>query len=200
MYQSIFKPNIDYFLGWVGLIICLPLVLFISIILAIDLRGNPFFVQDRVGKDGKVFKIFKLRTMKGHMHQSGVLLADHERLTFLGRWLRKTSLDELPQFLNIALGDMSLIGPRPLLVEYLPLYNEEEAKRHAVKPGITGLAQVKGRNAISWKEKFAYDLAYISNMSFRQDFTILVLSLCKPFDHRGVYSNKEHVAPFRGHD
>ncbi|GGF41349.1 sugar transferase [Echinicola rosea] len=199
MYRHLFKPIIDYLIGWIGVLLCLPLVGVIAIALAFDFRGNPFFVQDRVGKDGKIFKIFKLRTMKSDVNQYGVLLPDHVRLTFLGRWLRKTSLDELPQFLNVALGHMSLIGPRPLLVEYLPLYTKKEARRHAVKPGITGLAQVSGRNAISWREKFAYDIEYVSKVTFKQDLNIFIQSLSKPFDESGIYNDEEHVSPFRGH-
>lgn len=186
MYRRILKPSIDLLVGWSGLILSLPLLIPLSVILAIDFKGNPFFVQDRIGKGGKIFKIFKLRTMKDIVQSNGDLLPDKERLTLLGRWLRKASLDELPQFLNVALGDMSLIGPRPLLVDYLPLYSKEESKRHAVKPGITGLAQVNGRNTISWKEKFAYDLEYVNRISFKLDVRILVKSVRKPFDVKDV--------------
>ncbi|AGA76363.1 sugar transferase [Echinicola vietnamensis] len=200
MYRRILKPSIDLLVGWSGLILSLPLLIPLSVILAIDFKGNPFFVQDRIGKGGKIFKIFKLRTMKDIVQSNGDLLPDKERLTLLGRWLRKASLDELPQFLNVALGDMSLIGPRPLLVDYLPLYSKEESKRHAVKPGITGLAQVNGRNTISWKEKFAYDLEYVNRISFKLDVRILVKSVRKPFDVKDVYTEEEYVAPFRGHE
>ncbi|AWW29862.1 sugar transferase [Echinicola strongylocentroti] len=197
MYRDLVKPSFDRIAGFTGLVMLSPFIVFLALVLAIDFMGNPFFVQYRVGKNGRIFRLFKLRTMR-HSQKKDLNITDKGRMTSLGRVLRKTSLDELPQFLNMALGDMSLVGPRPLLVEYLPLYNKEEAKRHLVKPGITGLAQINGRNALSWEEKFAYDLHYVYQLSFWLDIKIFIKSVLKPFDGKGIYGDNDEVKPFKG--
>lgn len=148
--------------------------------------GKPFFFQLRPGKGNKVFKIIKFKTMNDEKDSNGNLLSDAERLSSMGKFVRKTSLDEIPQLLNVIKGDMSIIGPRPLLPEYLPLYNETQNRRHEVKPGITGWAQVNGRNAISWQQKFDYDVWYVDNVSFRQDLKIFFLTIRKVFVREGI--------------
>ena len=145
------------------------------------MRGNPFFTQQRPGKNEKIFKLIKFRTMTNEKDAEGNLLPDCERLNKYGRFLRKTSLDELPEAFNILKGDMSIVGPRPLLVKYLPLYSEEQRHRHDVKPGLTGLAQVNGRNGLSWEEKFRIDVAYTQKVSFKLDFTIVAVTVWKAF-------------------
>jgi lipopolysaccharide/colanic/teichoic acid biosynthesis glycosyltransferase len=151
-------------------------------------NGKPFFFQKRVGKNARIFKVIKFKTMTDKRNESGNLLPDADRLTSLGKFIRKTSLDEVPQLFNVVKGDMSLVGPRPLLVEYLPLYNEEEKRRHEVKPGITGWAQVNGRNTISWKQKFQYDVWYVDHLTFFLDVKILGLSVKKVFKSEGISS------------
>lgn len=148
--------------------------------------GKPFFFQSRPGKGGKIFKIIKFKTMNDRKDSNGDLLPDSKRLTKIGALVRKTSLDELPQLLNVLIGDMSLVGPRPLLIEYLPLYNFEQGRRHNVRPGITGWAQVNGRNAISWNEKFNLDVWYVDNLSFNLDLKILLLTFKKVFKSEGI--------------
>jgi lipopolysaccharide/colanic/teichoic acid biosynthesis glycosyltransferase len=162
-------------------------------------QGKPFFFQTRPGKDEKLFRIVKFKTMNDKKDSEGNFLSDAERLTRIGRFVRKTSLDEIPQLLNVLKGDMSLIGPRPLLVQYLPLYNAEQKQRHNVRPGITGWAQVNGRNAISWEQKFAYDLWYVDNCSFLLDIKIVVLTLKKVFVREGI-SQEGHatMGTFKG--
>jgi lipopolysaccharide/colanic/teichoic acid biosynthesis glycosyltransferase len=150
--------------------------------------GHVFFFQLRPGLNGKIFKVIKFKTMNDRRDSTGQLLPDADRLTALGKFIRKTSLDEIPQLLNVIKGDMSLVGPRPLLVEYLPLYNETQKRRHNVKPGITGWAQVNGRNAISWSQKFAYDIYYVDNVSLMMDIKILFLTVKKVFVSEGINS------------
>lgn len=191
MYSYI-KIIFDVIFALLGLIILLPLFFFITIVLAIANKGNPFFIQQRPGKNGKAFRIIKFKTMNNKTDENGYLLSDAKRLYLLGRIVRKTSLDELPQLINVLKGDMSLIGPRPLLMEYLQLYNEEQKKRHDVRPGITGWAQVNGRNTISWEDKFKLDLWYIQNLSIRLDSKILWLTFIKVFKSEGV-SKQGHV-------
>ena len=157
MYKNIVKNYFDFFLSFFGLIVVSPVMAVMTICLLIVNKGNPFFFQDRVGKNCKVFKIIKFKTMNNEKDKQGNLLSDEIRLTKIGSFVRKTSMDEVPQLLNVLVGDMSLIGPRPLLPEYLPFYTETQMIRHEVKPGITGLAQVNGRNSISWDEKFEFD-------------------------------------------
>ncbi|KAF2342039.1 sugar transferase [Flavobacterium tistrianum] len=188
MYK-ILKPFID-FIGALSLLICtLPIILILIFCLTIANNGKPFFRQRRPGKNGKIFKITKFKTMNDKVDLEGVLLSDGERLTKVGSFIRKTSLDELPQLLNVLMGDMSLIGPRPLLPEYLPLYNDFQKQRHNVRPGITGWAQVNGRNAISWQEKFKFDVYYAKNVSFLLDLKIVFLTIEKVFRSEGINAN-----------
>jgi undecaprenyl phosphate N,N'-diacetylbacillosamine 1-phosphate transferase len=171
----------------------------VTISLYIANRGEPFFFQPRPGKNGKIFKVIKFKTMNDGKDANGNLLPDNERLTPIGSFVRKTSLDEIPQLLNVIKGEMSLIGPRPLLIQYLPLYNAHQARRHEVRPGITGWAQVNGRNSISWQQKFDYDVWYVDNVSFTLDLKILFLTLKKVFVQEGI-SADGHVTiePFKG--
>ena len=166
-----------------------PFTLLVLTVLLIDLNESPFFIQKRPGFKGKVFSLYKFKTMKTMFDNKGKLLSDNNRLTFVGRIFRTLSIDELPQLLNILKGEMSFIGPRPLLLEYLPLYSDEQMKRHNVIPGISGYAQVNGRNLISWKEKFKLDLYYVENQSFFLDFKILVLTLKNVLTASGINSN-----------
>jgi undecaprenyl phosphate N,N'-diacetylbacillosamine 1-phosphate transferase len=186
MYSSVFKPTFDLFTAFLGLLILSPIFLLTTIALAIANNGKPFFFQKRPGKSERIFMIIKFKTMNDKKDDAGNLLSDAERLTAVGKFVRKTSLDEIPQLINVLKGDMSLVGPRPLLPEYLPLYNQTQKRRHEVKPGITGLAQVNGRNAISWEDKFNYDVWYADNMSFWLDLKILFLTVKKVFVREGI--------------
>lgn len=189
VYKNVIKPVIDVVIASVALLLLSPVMLVIAVMLAVNNGGTPFFVQNRPGKDGKIFSIIKFKTMNNKKDAHGVLLPDYRRLTFMGKIVRKTSLDELPQLINVVKGDMSLVGPRPLLPEYLPLYNAEQARRHDVKPGITGWAQVNGRNALSWEEKFAYDVEYVNNVSAALDAKIVLVTLKKVIARHGVNAN-----------
>ncbi len=186
MYRSFFKPLLDFLIALIGFIILSPIFIICVIFLMIANNGKPFFFQARPGKNGKIFKVIKFKTMNDKKDLNGNLLPDAERLTAVGSFIRKTSLDEIPQLLNVIKGDMSLIGPRPLLVEYLPLYSKEQSRRHVVKPGITGWAQVNGRNAISWEEKFKYDIYYVDHLSFALDFKIFFRTIEKVFKSEGI--------------
>jgi undecaprenyl phosphate N,N'-diacetylbacillosamine 1-phosphate transferase len=186
MYKSFYKRKFDFLAALLGLIFLSPIFFIVTIGLYFANQGKPFFFQSRPGKNGVVFKIIKFKTMNDKKDAAGNLLSDGERLTKIGALVRKTSLDEIPQLLNVLKGDMSLIGPRPLLPEYLPLYNEEQKKRHKVKPGITGWAQVNGRNAISWEKKFDYDVWYVQHVSFMLDIKIFFLTLKKVFVREGI--------------
>jgi undecaprenyl phosphate N,N'-diacetylbacillosamine 1-phosphate transferase len=188
LYSNFLKLLFDVIIGLLAFIILSPIFLLVIILLLIFNDGNVFFFQTRPGLNGKVFKIIKFKTMNDRCNSSGELLPDAERLTALGKFIRKTSLDEIPQLLNVIKGDMSLVGPRPLLIEYLPLYNNIQKKRHEVRPGITGWAQVNGRNAINWEEKFEYDVWYVANISFLFDIKILFLTIKKIFKAEGVSS------------
>lgn len=174
MYKLIFKRTIDLFLSIFGFLVLLPITIIVYIILLFTNKGKPLFLQPRPGKNEKVFNIYKFKTMSDATDAQGKLLPDEERITKFGTFLRKTSLDEIPQLINIIKGDMSLIGPRPLRVRYLPYYTKEESIRHTVRPGITGLAQVSGRNFLDWDKRLQKDIEYVQNMSFKQDFNILV--------------------------
>lgn len=185
MYKYL-KAIFDFLVSLAGLIILSPLIIFLAAVLAIVNRGNPFFIQARPGKHEKTFHIIKFKTMNDRTDQDGKLLPDAERLHWAGRIVRKASIDELPQLINVLKGDMSLVGPRPLLVEYLPLYNEEQKKRHDVRPGITGWAQVNGRNVISWDDKFKLDIWYVQNLSIKLDLKILWLTFIKVFKTEGI--------------
>src|SRR5690554_651182 len=190
MYKHFFKRLFDFLLSLIGFIIISPIFVILWIWLAIANKGaGAFFMQERPGKDEKIFKVIKFKTMTDERDDSGKLLPDAERLTKVGRFVRSTSLDEIPQLLNVIKGDMSLIGPRPLLVQYLPLYNDLQRRRHEVRPGITGWAQVNGRNAISWEQKFEYDVWYVDNVSLSLDIKILVRTTLKVFKREGISSN-----------
>ena len=186
MYQHFLKPISDFIIALIAITLAFPILLIVTILLFIVNNGSPFFIQKRPGKNEKIFSIIKFKTMNDKKDASGQLLPDDARLTPVGKFVRKTSLDELPQLFNVLKGDISLIGPRPLLVEYLPLYNEEQRKRHHVKPGITGWAQVNGRNAISWEEKFKLDVYYVENISLLLDIRILFWTVYKVFKSEGI--------------
>ena len=199
MYKQFFKPTLDFFVAFVGLIILSPLLIIFTISLAIVNKGNPFFFQARPGKSGKIFKIVKFRTMTNERDIDGNLLPDSERLTLIGKLVRKTSIDEVPQLINVFKGDMSLIGPRPLLPQYLSIYTERQNRRHEVKPGITGWAQVNGRNAISWSQKFEYDVWYVENLSFAVDLKIMLQTFRKVLVSEGINTqNMATTEPFNG--
>jgi undecaprenyl phosphate N,N'-diacetylbacillosamine 1-phosphate transferase len=201
MYKAYFKSVIDIFLSLLIIVILSPLFVFVTILLIIGLRETPYFLQDRPGKNGRIFKLVKFKTMVSIKDENGELLSDAERITRLGRMLRKLSLDELPQLLNVTKGEMSLVGPRPLLVEYLKLYSKEQFRRHSVKPGITGWAQVNGRNNITWLKKFEYDVWYVDNISFSLDLKIFLKTIRKVALKSDV--NKESLATtdaFNGHN
>lgn len=199
MYSSFFKRFIDFITASSGLLILSPVFIFLTIGLYFANQGKPFFFQLRPGLNGKLFKIIKFKTMNERKDENGKLLSDAFRLTKIGKFVRKTSLDEIPQLLNVIKGDMSLIGPRPLLPEYLPLYSETQNRRHEVKPGITGWAQVNGRNAISWEQKFEYDVWYVDNISFVLDFKIFFLTIKKVFISEGINSsNSVTTEAFKG--
>ena len=201
MYKIFFKRLLDFIVSLLGLIISSPLFLIVIIALLFANKGKVFFLQNRPGKNGKIFKIIKFRTMNNKRDAHGNLLPDVERLTKIGKLVRKTSLDEIPQLINVLLGNMSLIGPRPLLPEYLPLYNDFQKKRHLIKPGITGWAQINGRNAVDWEKKFMFDVWYVENMSFLLDLQIMFLTLKKVLKLEGV--NREGEATniaFKGNE
>ncbi|MDC1439225.1 sugar transferase [Flavobacteriaceae bacterium] len=200
MYSAI-KHSLDRILAILFLIGTSPLLAIIAFLLWIQNTGTPFFSQTRPGKHGKLFTIYKLKTMRDTRDDSGDLLPDNLRMTPLGKIIRKLSLDELPQLWNILKGEMSFVGPRPLLPEYLPLYSKEQERRHEVKPGITGWAQVNGRNAISWKQKFEYDLWYIQHQSFILDIKILGMTLTKVFMTKDVNATGQTtMEPFNGNN
>jgi undecaprenyl phosphate N,N'-diacetylbacillosamine 1-phosphate transferase len=188
MYRYFFKTVIDFVAAFACLLLLSPLLLIVILLLAIANRGKAFFLQQRTGKDGETFMVIKFKTMNDKKDGQGKLLPDKERLTPVGRFVRSTSIDELPQVINILRGDMSLIGPRPLLPRYLPLYSEEQNRRHEVKPGITGWAQVNGRNAISWQQKFKFDVWYVDHLSFLLDVRIVLLTLKKVVVREGISS------------
>ncbi len=186
MYKHFFKRLIDFIAALFGLLLLSPIFLIVMIALTIANAGKPFFFQKRPGKGEKIFKIIKFKSMNDKKDAQGNLLPDADRLTKVGSFVRKTSLDEIPQLLNVLKGNMSLIGPRPLLVQYLPLYDEQQKRRHEVRPGITGWAQVNGRNAISWTQKFDYDVWYVDHCSFTLDVKILFLTLKKVLVREGI--------------
>lgn len=199
MYTRFTKPGFDICVSLAAIICLLPFLLIIAIVLLIVNNGRIFFMQERIGLNDKPFNIIKFRTMKDIRSAEGSLLADSIRLTPTGRWIRDWSIDELPQLLNVLKGEMSLIGPRPLLPEYLGLYNETQAMRHKVKPGLTGWAQINGRNAISWEQKFILDIFYVNNESFLLDIKILCMTLSKIMLRSDVNSSKlVPMEPFKG--
>ncbi len=185
----------------IGLIILSPILIVVTVFLAFANNGKPFFIQKRPGKNGKVFSIVKFKTMNDKKDENGHLLPDDVRLTAAGAFVRKTSLDEIPQLLNVLIGDMSLIGPRPLLTGYLHLYNEFQNRRHEVRPGITGLAQVNGRNNISWDQKFDYDVHYVDNVNFAMDWKIILKTIEKVAKSEGINpQNASMTEPFNGYN
>lgn len=201
MYRLFFKPIIDVFLSFVGIVMLFPLFLLIVVFLALTNQGNPFFLQKRPGKSGKIFTIIKFKTMNNKKDENGNLLPDAERLTKIGKIIRKTSLDEIPQLFNVLKGDMSIIGPRPLLPDYLHLYSPFQNRRHEVKPGITGWAQVNGRNALEWDKKFELDVWYVEHFSFLLDLKIFVRTLQKVIQSEGINAqNEATIEPFCGTD
>ena len=181
-----FKRLIDIICSLIGLILFSPILLVVALLIRINLGSQVFFTQTRLGKDGKEFKMIKFRTMKDSLDKFGQLLPDEQRLTKFGKILRSTSLDELPELINVLKGDMTLVGPRPLLVEYKELYSERQFRRHEVSPGITGWAQINGRNAISWNERFELDVWYVDNISFLLDMKILVMTILKVIKRDGI--------------
>ena len=186
MYKNFIKPAIDFVLALVGFLFLSPVFVLVAIGLFFANDGKPFFFQLRPGKDGKIFKIVKFKTMTDKKDENGNLLPDADRLTKIGSFVRKTSLDEIPQLLNVIKGDMALVGPRPLLPKYLELYNDFQRRRNEVKPGITGWAQVNGRNSISWEKKFEYDVWYVDNVSFLLDVKILIMTVLKVVKSEGI--------------
>lgn len=185
------KTILDFILAVIMLIILSPVMLVTAILIKFTSKGSILFKQKRPGKNGKIFTVYKFRTMITTTTKKGKTLSDVERMTKLGKLLRKTSIDELPQLFNIIKGDMSFIGPRPLLVRYLPYYTKQQRRRHEVKPGISGWAQVNGRNAISWEQKFKLDVWYVDNISFKLDLKIFFMTIAKIFKHEGVNNSKE---------
>ena len=195
----LFKSFIDILFSIVIMILFLPFIILVLIILSIDLKENPIFVQKRTGFKGRVFELYKFKTMKSIRNSKGKLISDYQRVSALGKLLRKLSIDELPQLVNILKGEMSFIGPRPLLVEYLPLYNNKQIERHKVLPGISGYAQVNGRNSISWNEKFKLDVYYVQNQSFFLDLKILILTIKRVVTSQGInYNSKISMEKFNG--
>ncbi|WP_339838356.1 sugar transferase [uncultured Flavobacterium sp.] len=191
MYKSFFKRILDFIAALIGFILLSPVFIIVMVGLFFANHGKPFFFQTRPGKNERLFNIIKFKTMNDKKDPLGQLLSDSERLTPIGAFVRKTSLDEIPQLLNVLKGDMSLIGPRPLLVQYLPLYNETQKQRHAIRPGITGWAQINGRNAISWNQKFEYDVWYVKNCTFLLDLKILFLTVKKVVVSEGISQEGE---------
>ena len=199
MYKNYIKRILDFILSFSLLLLFSPVIVIVGIVLSIQNQGTPFFVQERPGKNERKFSIIKFKTMTDDKDKRGELLPDNERLTKLGSFIRKVSIDELPQLINVLMGDMSLVGPRPLLFKYLPLYSKEQKRRHDVKPGITGWAQVNGRNTISWTKKFELDIYYVNNISFLLDLKILWMTIAKVIKKEGVnQSDSRPMQPFNG--
>lgn len=197
MYKKVFKRLLDILISLIALIILSPILLVVWILVRVKLGGPAIFTQQRPGKDEKIFKLYKFRSMTNERDEKGELLPDEVRLTKFGKILRSTSLDELPELFNILKGDMSLIGPRPLLVRYLPWYTEEERHRHDVRPGLTGLAQVNGRNALGWEDRFRYDLEYVNNLTLGMDLKVLGMTVGKVLKRSGTLSGADQtVADF----
>lgn len=199
LYKPFFKRFYDVLLSGMAIVALSPVLLILIVLGAIKMKGNPFFTQLRPGKDEKIFKLIKFRTMTCEKDECGNLLPDEKRLTRYGRLLRSTSLDELPELFNIFVGQMSIVGPRPLLVSYLPLYNEEQKHRHDVRPGLTGLAQVSGRNATTWEQRFAYDVEYTNSISLMGDVKIIFKTVACVLKREGISAEgSATMEPFRG--
>lgn len=198
-YERYIKRPQDFILAIIALLLLSPILLIVSVLVRFKLGSPIIFKQKRPGLNSEIFEMYKFRTMTDERDREGNLLPDEVRLTKFGKMLRATSLDELPELINILKGDMSLVGPRPLLVQYLSLYNEEQKRRHEVRPGLSGLAQVNGRNAISWEEKFKLDIEYVENVSFIKDWKLIVLTLKKVIVREGITSNTAvTMEPFKG--
>jgi len=200
IYEVLFKRPLDFLVSLIALILLSPILLIVAILVRTKLGSPVLFNQPRPGLNEKVFRIYKFRSMTDQKDEQGQLLSDSVRLTKFGQFLRSTSIDELPELFNILKGDMSFIGPRPLLVEYLSLYNERQKQRHSVRPGLTGLAQINGRNAISWEAKFELDVTYVQHVTFLEDTRIFFMTLIKAFIKREGISSNNHVTsePFTG--
>lgn len=199
MYKNYLKRLLDFLAAFFGLLLISPIFLIITVALFFANQGKPFFFQKRPGRNEKIFSIIKFKSMNDKKDKNGNLLSDSERLTKMGSFVRNTSFDEIPQLLNVLKGDMSIIGPRPLRIHYLPLYSEKQKIRHSVRPGITGWAQVNGRNAISWTAKFEYDVWYVENLSYLLDIKILFLTIKKVFIREGISKEGEVTTiPFNG--
>ena len=192
MYAKYIKRILDILLSGCALLILTPVLPVLTVLGAIMMKGNPFFTQLRPGKDEKIFRLIKFRSMTCETDKQGNLLPDEQRLNSYGKFLRATSLDELPELINIFIGQMSIVGPRPLLVSYLPYYNEEEKHRHDVRPGLTGLAQVNGRNNLTWEQKFAYDLEYVRNISLRMDVKVIFITIGKVLKRSDVQTDTQY--------
>ena len=200
-YERLFKRPLDFLLAFIALILASPVLLIVSVLVKLKLGSPVIFAQERPGKNEKLFKIYKFRTMTSQTDESGKLLPDKDRLTSFGKKLRATSLDELPELMNILKGDMAIVGPRPLMPKYLPRYNKHQARRHEVRPGLTGLAQIHGRNAISWEEKFDWDIQYVDHITFAGDVKIILETVKTVLDHSGIHSeNSATMEEFMGSD
>lgn len=193
MYRKYVKRIIDFWLSLVAIIVLSPVFVMLMVVGSVKMKGNPFFIQERPGQYEKVFKLIKFRTMTNELGPDGKLLSDAERLNAYGKILRLTSLDELPELFNILKGDMALVGPRPLLVRYLSAYTSVERRRHDVKPGLTGLAQVKGRNYIPWDDRLAYDVEYVTNLSFKLDIKIVMMTIVNVIKRKNVAINTDDI-------
>ncbi len=201
IYRSYIKRCIDIVLSFVGLVLISPVLLVFTALIFIYNSGSPFFLHERPGRNGRIFRLIKFKSMSDRRDVKGMLLPDVQRLTPIGRFMRSFSFDEFPQLINVLKGDMSLIGPRPLLVRYLPLYNARQLRRHEVRPGMTGWAQINGRNALSWQEKFEYDVWYVDNVSFLLDVKILWMTMLKVLQRDGINASDDVVMkPFIGND
>ena len=195
-YKTTFKPLLDFIISLVSLLMLSPIIILAIILLAIANNGKPFFIQKRPGKNEKIFNIIKFKTMTDKTDSNGILLPDSDRITIIGKIVRKTSIDEIPQLFNVLKGDMSIIGPRPLLPQYLPDYTEEESRRHEVRPGITGLAQVNGRNYLDWNPKLKFDVDYVNTVSLKVDFNIFIKTIYKVLASKDIAVDATKAQPY----
>lgn len=201
IYDKYTKRFLDILISVLALAVLSPIIIALFIAGIVLMKGNPLFTQLRPGKDEKIFRLIKFRTMTNAKDENGMLLPDEERLIPYGKFLRSTSLDELPELINIIKGDMSIVGPRPLMVNYLPLYNDEQRQRHLIRPGLTGLAQIRGRNLLSWKERFKYDVEYVNNMCFKLDVKIITETIALVIKREGISSKtSETMEDFDGNN